>query len=90
MPVWSTNGHELYYASLNGELMAATVHAGKTFLADNPRVLFSSRLRLVSAGTRRQYDVTSDGRFLVNTVPPEPQGMPGITLVQNWTATLKK
>ena len=31
---------------------------------------------------------SSDGRFLVNTVPPEPQSMPGITLVQNWTAKL--
>ena len=88
MPVWSASGHEVYYASPSGAIMAATVHAGSPFLADSPRVLFSPNIRLVSGVTRRQFDVSRDGRFLVNTVPAETQAVSGVTLVQNWTAKL--
>ena len=88
MPVWSASGNELYYASPSGAIMSATVHAGSAFLADSPRVLFSPNIRLVTGVTRRQFDVSRDGRFLVNTVPVETQAVSGVTLVQNWTAKL--
>ncbi len=88
MPVWSANGHELYYAAPNGAIMAATVHAGIAFLADTPRALFSPRIRLITGVTRRQFDVSRDGRFLVNTLPLDSQAVSGITLVQNWTVKI--
>ena len=88
MPVWSADGHELYYAAPNGAIMAAAVHAGSAFVADTPRALFSPSIKLITGVTRRQFDVSEDGRFLVNTVSPETQAVRGITLVQNWSAKL--
>jgi serine/threonine protein kinase len=88
MPIWSPDGHELYYVSSDSTLMAAAVRVGRTFEADTPRVLFTPGIRLVTGVTRRQYDVSRDGRFLINMNPPETQAMPGITLVQNWKAKL--
>jgi len=34
-----------------------------------------------------QYDVSADGRFLINTVQEESSGM---TLLQNWAAGLQR
>ena len=88
MPMWNPEGHQLYYVSSDTTLMAAAVRTGRTFEADTPHVLFTPGIRLVTGVTRRQYDVSRDGRFLINMNPPETQAMPGITLVQNWTAKL--
>ncbi len=38
---------------------------------------------------RQQYDVTRDGRFLLN-VPLEDEATSSITVVLNWTAGLKR
>ena len=39
--------------------------------------------------TRTQYDVTADGRFLINVAASNaPQ--PPVTVVQNWTAKLSR
>jgi hypothetical protein len=90
MPLWSADGHQIYYVASDGAIMAVTVHAGSTFLADTPRRLFIPGMRLVTGVTRRQYDISRDGRFLVDINLSQPQVMPGITLVQNWTAKLRQ
>jgi hypothetical protein len=88
MPVWSADGRQLYYVVPNGALMAVALHAGRTFLADTPRPLFTPGLWLVTGVTRRQYDVSRDGRFLINKLYDDPQAAAHVTLVQNWTAKL--
>ncbi len=88
MPAWSRDGHELYYCAPDGRLMAAAVHAEHGFLADAPRPLFATNIRILAGVTRNQYDVTTDGRFLINTVAESPNT--AITLVQNWTAKLPR
>jgi len=88
MPMWSADGRQLYYVAPDGAIMSAAIHVGDKFLADTPRVLFIAHMRLATGVTRRQFDVSRDGRFLVNVNPPEAQSMPSITLVQNWTAKL--
>jgi len=43
----------------------------------------------VSGGFNYRYDVSADGqRFLI--VPPPQASTEGVTVVQNWTAGLKK
>jgi hypothetical protein len=86
VPVWRADGRELYYLALNGDMMvtpitirAATLEVGK------PARLFPMRIHGGGhdSGQGRQYDVTKDGRFLINTVIDEAVPAP-ITLIQNW------
>ena len=83
---WSRDGNELYYVSPDATLMAVPMRRTQTTLsADTPVALF--RTRRVGGGVNvigygHQYDVTPDGRFLIN-VEPESSPRP-ITLVLNW------
>src|SRR5205085_12174440 len=61
MPRWSPDGRQLYFVGPDGKLMAAKVHAEKTFSADAPQPMFATRLRLLNGITRAQYDVMPDG-----------------------------
>ena len=81
----------MYYLAPDGKLMAAPITAsGGTITPGTPVALFQTRVvgggTDVSGGTN--YDVSADGRFLIDTVL-EDAASP-ITLLQNWTAGLKK
>jgi len=88
MPRWSHDGRQLYFVSTEGRLMVAAIHAGEAFAADAPQPLFMTRLRLLNGITRTQYDITADGRFLMNTGLGGPEQQTFVTLVQNWTRKL--
>ena len=65
-------------------MMAAPVTiTGTTFEPGSPVELFPTRISGGGADNNqgRQYDVTRDGRFLVNTVLEDSAP---ITLLQNW------
>jgi len=84
-PRWRADGKELYYIAPDGKLMAAPITAsGATIEPGTPVALFQTRIygggTDVNVGT--QYDVSGDGRFLINTVL-EDAASP-ITLLQNW------
>ena len=70
-PVWRPDGKELYYLNPAGAMMAAPITVtGSTLEPGAPAVLFPTRI--VGGGTDtellgRQYDVATDGRFLINT-----------------------
>ena len=84
-PLWRHDGKELYYVGPNGEMMAAPITAtGTTLQPGAPVALFPTRIYGggVDNGLGRQYDVTRDGRFLINTVLDD--GSSPITLIQNW------
>jgi Tol biopolymer transport system component len=90
-PKWRADGKELYYITPDGKLMAAPIAAkAGTIEPGTPAVLFQTRI--VGGGTDlsygSEYDVSGDGRFLINTVL-EDTASP-ITILQNWTAGLKK
>lgn len=77
-PRWSRDGSELCYLDGN-RVMAASIENG---VPGSPRQLFETKNDLDG------YDVSPDGRFLMNVILKE---YPQITvLVQNWTAALKK
>ncbi len=91
-PVWRADGQALYYLGPDGALMAAPVTTRGTALEPGtPVALFPTRI--VGGGgdgnQGRQYDVTRDGRFLINTVLDDAAATP-ITLILNWRPDAKK
>ncbi len=90
-PRWRADGKELYYIAPDGKLMAAPIAAsGATVEPGTPRALFQTRI--FGGGTVTNlgiyYDVSSDGRFLIDT-GLEDSASP-ITLLQNWNPDAKK
>jgi eukaryotic-like serine/threonine-protein kinase len=85
-PAWSHDGKELYWVGPDSRTMAATITVtGKTLQPSIPVALFQTRiygggLDVNTGGW--QFEVSPDGRFLINTVL-ESETTP-ITLVQNW------
>ena len=86
---WRRDGQELYYLSLDNELMAVDIDAaGDAPTVGIPHVLFQAPFRQ-SPPQRNSYDVTADGqRFLVNTLVEGALSAP-ITWVLNWAAELE-
>jgi len=85
-PRWSRDGKELYYIAPDAKIMAVPIRAPATmFDAGVPAPLFQTRrvgggLNLTGRG--HQYDVTDDGRFLINV--DADSNAPPITLMLNW------
>ncbi len=97
-PRWRRDGRELYYVAPDTRLMAVPIRLGPdahTLEAGAPVALFPTQLASGGniAGTgflaRAQYAVAPDGRFLMNVAADEAVTSP-ITIVQNWTAGLKR
>jgi eukaryotic-like serine/threonine-protein kinase len=88
-PVWSPDGRELYYNSLDNKIMAVEI---KPFPPGNrqsqfgvPRALFEVRMLTNDSG----FDVSKDGRFLLPALV-EQSVSPPMTVVLNWPEMLKK
>jgi serine/threonine protein kinase/Tol biopolymer transport system component len=82
-PRWRNDGKELYFVSLDGKLMAASITAGATFAAGTPVALFPVLLAPGAGANKQEYMVSRDGRFLINQ-PAEASGASPITLILNW------
>jgi hypothetical protein len=82
-PVWSANNTELYYLALDGTLMAASLSFVNGALEPGRvQPLFGTRMYGgADPNVGRNFDVASDGRFLINYVLDN--AVP-ITLIQNW------
>jgi eukaryotic-like serine/threonine-protein kinase len=86
-PRWRADGGEIYYLSEDRQLMAVPVGASPSF--GIPKPLFQTRVPAGVTGNRTHYVPSRDGqRFLVNMALDAP--ISPITVVVNWTATLKK
>jgi dipeptidyl aminopeptidase/acylaminoacyl peptidase len=86
-PRWRPDGREIYYLSEDRKLMTVPVGAGPSF--GIPKPLFQTRVPTGVIANRTHYVPSRDGqRFLVNMAL---EAVPSaITVVVNWTATLKK
>jgi serine/threonine protein kinase len=83
---WRPDGKELYYTAPDGKMMAALIYVRGAQLEPGPPVaLFQTRMvgGGVNVGLGRQWDVSRDGHFLINTIPEEAAAY-HITLLQNW------
>ena len=81
-PRWRSDGKELYYLAPDNKLMAVAAGAqGGTFVPGTPVVLFQTHP--APGINKQQYDVSRDGRFLINTDLQDTTTEP-IHLLQNW------
>jgi hypothetical protein len=75
MPLWSRNGHELFYRTEDQRIMVANyVVRGESFMADKPRVWFGKKL--ANLGLTINLDLAPDGKRLAVLMPaenPEPR-----------------
>ena len=91
-PMWSKDGHELFYRS-GPQMMAVPISLDSTFEAGAPQVLFEGTYTLSRAGISSSavpnYDVSLDGqRFLM--IQRDESSIPRrIHIVLNWTEELK-
>jgi eukaryotic-like serine/threonine-protein kinase len=87
-PKWRRDGKELFWLDAADNMMAADVNtSGASVQMGTPQALFHA------AGVQTQqgpYAVTADGKkFLINTGDVKEENQP-FTLVQNWSAEIKK
>jgi serine/threonine-protein kinase len=75
MPVWSRNGHELFYKTEDQRIMVCNyVVKGQTFLAEKPRLWAAKRL--ANVGMANSVDLAPDGKRFAVLMPvesPEPR-----------------
>jgi len=85
---WRSDGKEIFYISRSGELTAVEVKASATSLeVGRVETLFAG---LLAGGGPPPYDVATGGQRFLVALPTEQATPEPLTLVQNWTAALKK
>jgi Tol biopolymer transport system component len=90
-PHWRPDGKELFYRALNQTLMVVGVKSKPTTLEFSPpKTLFATRIQWTEIqAVAHHYAVAPDGqRFLMISATDEAQSEP-ITVVVNWTGSLK-
>ncbi len=82
--VWRRDGREIYFIGPDRKLMAVTFDP-VTRTAGMQRALFQTHI-VSPTFVLFQYDVTPDGRFLINSLNPDSP----LTLITNWPAMISK
>ena len=87
-PVWRPDGTEIFYlAAVTSQLMAAEVHErGAVLEIGAVQTLFGPISPLAGSA----YDVSTDGKQILATTAIGTNAQQRLTVVQNWTAGLKK
>lgn len=89
-PLWSRDGRELYYITLEGTMVAVPVQKSSgVWTAGNPKELFRGHFDIREGSLGRQYDIAPDGRFLMLKHEPAT-GARHLVIVQNWAAELAR
>jgi len=86
-PRWARGGKELFFLAPEGKIMSVEVRAHTVFEAGAPKALFATVLKNAPGPP---YDVSSDGQRILLNRPIGGESLPPITLVQNWTAAVKR
>lgn len=88
-PRWRRDGKEIFYLSLDNQMMAAEIEERADGIEVRPaQALFRAAIPSIPAISFSPYDVTSDGKkFVITTVSGQDRPL---TLVENWTANLKQ
>jgi Tol biopolymer transport system component len=84
-PRWRADGKELFYSSLDLELMAVEIDTSKGFRAGPPRRLFMAPPPLLNVG----WDVAPDGKSFLFVAQPGGTRTVPFTVVLNWEAGLR-
>jgi eukaryotic-like serine/threonine-protein kinase len=83
-PVWSRDGKELYFISIDGKVMVSETVPEPVFEHGVPKPLFDVQL-----DSNSRFEVSKGGRFLMLPRVEQAVVVP-MTVVLNWTAGLKK
>jgi serine/threonine-protein kinase len=93
IPLWSHDGRELFFRSLDSQqILAVPVRSGSTLVAGRPEVLFEFAMVRLQA-LARPYDVAPDGRFaIIRTALTDgtDDTASDLVFVQNWFEELKR
>jgi len=89
-PLWSRDGHELFYVAADRQMMAVPVTTVSTFHAGRATALFDTQLDSVWMDTRNHYDVSPDGRRFVIITPSTDRREAPFTLLANWSRGLQR
>src|SRR5262245_18084519 len=90
---WRRDGKEIFYYANDGKLVAVPIQADAGFKVGTAVPVSEPRLLngpAVVFGFKQQYDVTRDGRFLLNVPVDDGPAASSITVVTDWTTALKK
>lgn len=86
IPRWNNDGTELFYVSPDLQLMSVRITRSSSGLTiGRPVSLFTSR----AFQRAPDYDVSGDGRFLLN-IPNRDQQDISVAVIINWAATLNR
>jgi serine/threonine-protein kinase len=91
--VWARNGRELFFESLDGELMSVAINTGPTFSPGEPRRLFPPIDGALGSAAIPYYDVTPDSRGFVmvrSVAVPQAPGSGQLVVVENWLTELEQ
>jgi eukaryotic-like serine/threonine-protein kinase len=89
LPRWRGDGKEIFFVSLDGDLMAADIKLGSAISTGIPHKLFHFDSSDGYEVARNGYDVSRDGQRFLIISPAEELNSP-ITVVLNWWVELEK
>ncbi len=90
-PMWRNDSQELYFLTLDGTLMSASISTAKNLEAGVPKTLFpTGNIYNGTIGMRRGYAVTKDGKQFLAIIPEQRTSSSLITVVVNWLAARPK
>ena len=84
---WRKDGNELFYLSLDGNLVSVPIKPGPALEAGIPKVLFPTRIPVQP--TWDQFAVTGDGQRFLVLESIEGEAKP-FTIVLNWPAAVRR
>jgi len=85
---WRGDGKELFYLALDGTMMAVPIQASDAMEPGIPQSLFQTGI--ATATVLRQFAVTEDGQRFLLLAPLPAESATAITVILNWTASLKR
>ena len=93
MPVWSPDGHELFYRTEDQQIMVTNYAVrGDSFVADKPRVW--SLKPLANLGLTPNFDIAPDGKRFAVVMPaerPEPrEAQTHVTFMPNFSEGVRR
>jgi len=90
-PRWRRDGNELYYIALDGKLMATETRISEKSVEAGPaHALLTIASSDPTATAGYPYEVSVDGQRILTSIPVGDGPTQPVTLVQNWTGSLKK
>jgi serine/threonine-protein kinase len=93
MPLWTADGRELYFSSIDGrQMFAVSIAPGVPPVISRPRVVFEGEFLAPQTGFH-PYDLARDGRVVfiqTGTGRSDLAATASLVLVQNWFEELKR